>query len=67
MVFNLYLKFSKLQFLEGEAKTFGHLYGVMASAILKEFLSSQEIIVKLLKLLYAIRNYLTIFTANEIL
>ena len=44
MVYNLYLKFSELQLLEGDDKPFGCLYGATSSAVLTEFLSPQEII-----------------------
>ena len=43
MVSNLYLKFSELQFLEGNDRPFANLYGDTSSAVLTEFLSPQEI------------------------
>lgn len=44
MVPNLYLKFSELQLLDGDDRPFGNIYGATSSAVLTEFLSSQEII-----------------------
>ena len=44
MVSNLYLKFSELQLLDGEAQPFSNIYGATASAFLTEFFSLQDII-----------------------
>lgn len=43
MVSNLYLKFSELQLLEGEAQPFSNIYGTTSSAVLTEFMSAQDI------------------------
>lgn len=44
MVSNLYLKFSELQLLEGDAQPFSNIYGATSSAVLTEFFSLQDII-----------------------
>lgn len=44
MVSNLYLKFSELQLLDGDAQPFSNIYGATSSAVLTEFMSLQEII-----------------------
>lgn len=44
MVSNLYLKFSELQLLDGEAQPFSNIYGATSSAFLTEFFSLQDII-----------------------